>query len=350
MAERRLDYIDIAKGLGILTVVWGHIMTSGVTHEVIYAFHMPLFFFLSGMLFRSEKYSSFRSFFLRRGKRLLIPYVIYSVATWTFWVVFRYFYYHTAKNLARPLLQTLLAQGSGGFLDHNSALWFIPCLFLVEMLYYFISKAGLTWSIIICFSLAALSFVLGDRLGDVYWYSLPWNADVALIALPFYAAGNVLTGRVGHSRFIASVSARKWQSALLWLVVTVPFCWAAMVFPRCSMGSSYYPCGAWVFMSRAFFGVAWFMLLSLFLSVIPKRNPVTTIAKRCGIKSLDIMCLHLPLIMVFSAVVARVFCTTLDSIGGDYGYSLIVFVLTIASSWPIIRLIDRFREYKGGSR
>jgi len=52
MSAVRYDYIDIAKGLGILMVVWAHIMITGWTHQFIYAFHMPLFFLLSGMLFK----------------------------------------------------------------------------------------------------------------------------------------------------------------------------------------------------------------------------------------------------------------------------------------------------------
>ena len=85
MTRERFDYIDIAKGIGILMVVWAHIMIVGWTHRVIYAFHMPLFFFLSGMLFQRDKYSSFVKFVSKRTKRLLIPYVVYSIVTWAFW-------------------------------------------------------------------------------------------------------------------------------------------------------------------------------------------------------------------------------------------------------------------------
>ena len=38
---KRYDYLDITKGLGILAVVWAHIMLVGWSHKVIYAFHMP---------------------------------------------------------------------------------------------------------------------------------------------------------------------------------------------------------------------------------------------------------------------------------------------------------------------
>ena len=40
MSQRRLDFIDVAKGFGILFVVWAHILLVGWTHRAIYAFHM----------------------------------------------------------------------------------------------------------------------------------------------------------------------------------------------------------------------------------------------------------------------------------------------------------------------
>lgn len=44
MLKQRDKNIDIAKGLGIFLVVWGH---TSATPEWISAFHMPLFFSLA---------------------------------------------------------------------------------------------------------------------------------------------------------------------------------------------------------------------------------------------------------------------------------------------------------------
>ena len=47
MEDKRLDYLDIAKGIGILLVVLGHIYgNNNVFHVWIYSFHMPLFYFI----------------------------------------------------------------------------------------------------------------------------------------------------------------------------------------------------------------------------------------------------------------------------------------------------------------
>ena len=55
--EKRLDYIDKLRGFAIILVVLGHLYLpntkEGNLHpmaEMIYSFHMPLFFFISGYL------------------------------------------------------------------------------------------------------------------------------------------------------------------------------------------------------------------------------------------------------------------------------------------------------------
>ena len=53
----RLDYLDKAKGILIILVVIGHIWQSGPVFNIIYAFHMPAFFFISG-LFSKKTVSS----------------------------------------------------------------------------------------------------------------------------------------------------------------------------------------------------------------------------------------------------------------------------------------------------
>lgn len=55
MGKERIEYIDIAKGTGIILMVLGHIPAFSnnykFAYKFIYAFHMPLFFIISGYLF-----------------------------------------------------------------------------------------------------------------------------------------------------------------------------------------------------------------------------------------------------------------------------------------------------------
>lgn len=54
---KRLQYLDLAKAVGMLCVLIGHSFISEKINTVIYAFHMPLFFFISGYLCKPQKSS-----------------------------------------------------------------------------------------------------------------------------------------------------------------------------------------------------------------------------------------------------------------------------------------------------
>ena len=58
-AQFRLDWVDVARGIGIIAVVAGHIWTRGPVRDALYSFHMPLFFLLSGLLSRPRPIGAF---------------------------------------------------------------------------------------------------------------------------------------------------------------------------------------------------------------------------------------------------------------------------------------------------
>lgn len=62
--SNRIVSFDILKGVGILLVILGHIEIPYMLKIVIYSFHMPLFFFVSGCFFRSI---SWREFILKKS-------------------------------------------------------------------------------------------------------------------------------------------------------------------------------------------------------------------------------------------------------------------------------------------
>lgn len=56
--------LGIVKGIGIILVVEGHCIKAYTIPGIfIYAFHMPLFFLISGICFNGEKYHEFKPFF-----------------------------------------------------------------------------------------------------------------------------------------------------------------------------------------------------------------------------------------------------------------------------------------------
>ena len=125
VSRDRLRYIDIAKAIGIVLVIVGHITVTGTLGKrFIYAFHMPLFFVLSGMLLCLKSFGdigSWSELILKRAKRLLIPYFIWAMIYST----------PTYKNAALIFYGSWEALGKAQSL---TSLWFLPVMFLAVCL------------------------------------------------------------------------------------------------------------------------------------------------------------------------------------------------------------------------
>lgn len=182
--------IDIAKGLGILLVVLGHLIDSfnadipGV-YGYVYLFHVPLFFFISGLFYHES--DSLGKTALNKARRLFVPYLAANVF---FWLV----------EMARVWRMGDMYDGDLGFRDLLLAVaglwpvpsmfsrptWFLLVLFRVSILYKIIQM--LTGSRKWC--MAAISIAAGvagalTSVGDVM-------IGQTLVALAFFSAGHVL--------------------------------------------------------------------------------------------------------------------------------------------------------------
>lgn len=69
----RLGFIDVAKGIGIICVMLGH-LGSEMIDKVVFTFHMPLFFLISGYFLNDSV--PILEFIKKKAKQLLIPYYV----------------------------------------------------------------------------------------------------------------------------------------------------------------------------------------------------------------------------------------------------------------------------------
>lgn len=84
MENKRLEFIDALKGFTIFLVIWGHtIMQLGgypnFTYSIIYSFHMPLFFIISGFFFNSSLKLTLKDFLLKKSFQLLYPWFLWCI-------------------------------------------------------------------------------------------------------------------------------------------------------------------------------------------------------------------------------------------------------------------------------
>jgi fucose 4-O-acetylase-like acetyltransferase len=129
---KRLDYLDKAKGILIILVVIGHIWQSGPVFNVIYAFHMPAFFVISGILLQhTRSYEKpFGSFLKSKLFSIGVPFIFIEFLG----ILTDIIRHGVSLNWKGYLFNTLTLQ----YNDHN--LWFLMDLFLIEILFYLLIK------------------------------------------------------------------------------------------------------------------------------------------------------------------------------------------------------------------
>ncbi len=189
---KRENWIDIFKGIGIILVIAGHFVDyNSVFTRYIFTFHMPLFFFASGCLYRKVKYHSELQLARARTKKLLLPYLAFCLAGLIFTAILH------AMGLKFPgipqILYEVFIKGQPGSLI-ASHLWFLVCLFVTELLFgamlLHIRNPG---NIILAIILCVIAEQVFNRL---FGLELPWKMNSALIAVVFYGAGYALKGGI----------------------------------------------------------------------------------------------------------------------------------------------------------
>jgi acyltransferase len=193
LINNRHDWVCALRAIGIVLVVMGH--TLGISEGVekyIFSFHMPLFFFISGLVLTPTRLSQpFVEAIRHYGYRLLLPYLLFSLLTYLPWVMVTRHYGADAvlgTEAWRPLIGTLYGIGVNGWLQHNAFLWFFPCLFVTHLLYRMVYSLSQGWRQYLVITALA---VLGYSLSSIVPVRLPWGVEIALLALPFYALGKI---------------------------------------------------------------------------------------------------------------------------------------------------------------
>ncbi len=135
--KKRLDYLDMAKGIGIFFVALGHMEDIATGTRVwISSFHMPLFFLISGILMavKDDPAKDFREAVSKRFRGIIIPYLWFSLS---------YFIIDIGNlNVVHNIdLHTFIVDTIDSATFYGmSVLWFLPALFLASVGFLFLKK------------------------------------------------------------------------------------------------------------------------------------------------------------------------------------------------------------------
>ena len=190
--KQRLTWLDIAKAITILLVVFGHTLRGGIAQKIVYAFHVATFFLLSGMTCKTD---NLKIRIKNDILRILVPYYSFSICSILIFLLLGKFAagkfdLEINNSLGYNLVGMLYGCPTRGGLKYNTPLWFLPCLFATKMVYYGLSKIcrEKPLPIFLCsLVLAAGSFVY-TRLGGP---GLPFNLSVSLKMLLFFSLGRI---------------------------------------------------------------------------------------------------------------------------------------------------------------
>lgn len=211
MSTQRVEYIDIAKGIGILLVALAHAdvsLFSPYLHRLIYAFHMPLFFFLSGYFFNPS--IPFWVLLKKRFNSVLKPYLVTIALIYIVSLSFTNMRFATVfSRIAKSLYAT------GYYIDWVQ-LWFLPSLFVTSLFAFLFYRSILIrinnrytrWLILLAVLAGGIYFL--DRfypfsislLGKEYdLYGLPFSLDLVLLSGFFYLLGDEIRQAASEKTF-----------------------------------------------------------------------------------------------------------------------------------------------------
>lgn len=168
----RQTWIDVAKAIAIVLIVFGHFGGPYFIHCLLWTFHVPLFFFLSGYLNHTRNISQLSS---RLLKRLVVPYfTVYAVLTL---IKVRSLDWNA---IGQTLLASLWGTHSNPYFVY-APLWFLPSLLTIEILFWFILRTR-WWAYPILITISLILFTHGK-------INLFMSVDLSLLGLNYFVAG-----------------------------------------------------------------------------------------------------------------------------------------------------------------
>lgn len=222
--ENRISFIDTARGIGIILMVWGHVdrglRAGGLVgaggpllfiNDTIYLFHMPLFFVVSGYLMgRSKKKPSIFQQFKNNSWNILIPYFLWKNLFNLTKIIFP-----AGTNLPAQALNV------AGFILPSAHFWFLSTLFLAKTVSGFVSRNAN----LVLFGLSVIAYLtlpnpFGWATGMVFFALGRILGDFGILSAEYYKKYTVWITILSTIIFasLAWFFWLKWESGALELV------------------------------------------------------------------------------------------------------------------------------------
>lgn len=330
----RSTWIDAAKGAGILLIFLGHIwstVTPSAVYVWIYAFHVPLFFFVSGLTLKPGA-GPLGALAGKKIRTLVVPYLWYAFLGYAFYTAGYFLAQHQGIRVEQfdyglwpPLAGIFFGTIGEGRLI-NGPVWFLMALFWTFMIGYLINtlirQPVLQWLAVL--ALTALGLGLAERV------TLPFSGVAALIALVFLQAGYSLRSQI--DRLSTSATGVRWAVAAVLFAVTL----FSQVNGFVRFGEGIVGNPLWLML----FAFAGLLMVILVLQLVENRVGWLAFVGRY---SLEIMLIHMLIIKSVKVLMSGMLKLSITQIDNDLGLGLVVLlvssVLVVPAVWVMVRFL-----------
>ncbi|MCU0846899.1 MAG: acyltransferase [Spirochaetes bacterium] len=197
----REKWIDYLRLVALYLVAFYHstaffgtpILTEIKT--VINVINVPVFFLISGYLFDPERNRDIKTFIIKRFKLLMVPYFAFSFVLFFFWI------YVSSQQTGivlttRIYVKAVLDVLNGIPFTMARPLWFLPCLFFIEIIFYLVTRYTRKTNIIIVF--LCVSTAIGFAMNHFNISQLPYSFNAVFSMMVIYGGGYLLKDKISE--------------------------------------------------------------------------------------------------------------------------------------------------------
>jgi len=323
----RINFIDNSRAIGISLVVIGHLPGSPeALKTLIYGFHMPLFFLISGYLLSFRRLQQGWQVHLQEQyRKLVVPYLLFFLLSWLWWYM-SLSVRHMPPNpeeITRSIMGLLT--GRSIELQVNVVLWFFPCLLCCSTLYFAARRllsSGYTLLLALLSALLLIEFSMRET-------PLFLNLDTALVAVFFYAFGQWLLQNQDRKKGLNYWLHPRWL--LLWLPLYIVL---SLFNGRCDMQSQEWGRYPALYLPVAIIGCIACLGLA-------RAIPLTSIAKWLSKNTMFVFPLHPLFFSLFTGFAILIFHIPESSKENSLILNIVYMLGALLLSWPASILLRK---------
>ncbi len=220
--KKRIEWIDVAKCFGIFAIYLGHFGESaGKGHFFVFQYHVALFFFLSGCMSTYDKESHIGRFLVKRLKRIMVPFWIFAILS----IALRTIASRAQISDVKEML-LIVAKGCVRNTFFAASLWFLTCLFVMEIVFKILKYIKNKWIILgICVGMFLIAECVMNP-SPIKAPSWAYNLDSMCYYMIFYGVGYLSFSWIEE----LFQKDKPWKQVVFWTTGALTFVYATLLF------------------------------------------------------------------------------------------------------------------------